>query len=92
MSTEYCWRPGIHHEGGPQRALVMQPNGLRWVVLEGTAAAVWCAFSTPRSIPEAAAECMRKFEGELEVIIEEIRLVVSDWEVRGLLVRSRADS
>lgn len=91
MSTEYCWRSGLLQEGDDQRALVMQPNGRHWVVLEGTAVMVWQAFRSPRSVSDAAAECMKAFRGDRQAIMEDIRLIVADWEARELLVRIRAD-
>lgn len=85
-STDRRYRPDptITAQDLGDRILLAPPQGA-YLVLEGTAVALWRLLDRPRSAAELADECAERYRGSLDDIRADITVTLRDWTERGLV-------
>jgi len=76
--TRYQSRDDLDIEVEDDVVYVACPDG-RWAVLEGTARSLWLLIDSPRTLDEVVEALTLRYDGDRQVIADDVRTTLSGW-------------
>ena len=88
-ASAYVHADGVSADDLGEQILLTTPAGA-YLVLEGTAAAVWRLLDRARSLDDLVDACAREYEGDRDQMRRDLDEVLREWAGRGLVAAADA--